>query len=174
MTRPNEELAAIFLHLADLLRGQQANPYRIRAYHRAAETLTSLDEDVAQIEGRGELEQIAGIGKDLSQKIREFLRTGAIQSYEALKRPLPPEIRQWASLPGLSETLVQHLYFRLNIRDLDDLAGLVRSHLLRTLPSFGGDEESLLHAIAAMRAGQTDHPPSTSDPSLGSGSTPPY
>jgi DNA polymerase (family 10) len=161
MTRPNEELAAIFLHLADLLRGQQANPYRIRAYRRAAETLTSLDEDVARIEERGELERIEGIGKDLSQKIREFLRTGAIQSYEALKRPLPPEIRQWASLPGLSETLVQHLYFRLNIRDLDDLAGLVRSHLLRTLPSFGGDEEGLLHAIDTLRAGHIDQPPAT-------------
>jgi DNA polymerase (family 10) len=144
-----------------LLRGQQANPYRIRAYRRAAETLTSLDEDVARIEERGELEQIEGIGKDLSQKIREFLRTGAIQSYEALKRPLPPEIRQWASLPGLSETLVQHLYFRLNIRDLDDLAGLVRSHLLRTLPSFGGDEEGLLHAIDTLRAGHIDQPPAT-------------
>lgn len=161
MTRANEELAAIFLRMADLLRGQQANPYRIRAYRRAAETLTSLVEDVAQIEGRGELERIDGIGKDLANKIREFLRTGAIQSYEALKRPLPPEVQPWTSLPGLSETLVQHLYFRLNIRDLDDLAGLVRSHLLRTLPSFGGDEESLLQAIDALRADQDARPPST-------------
>ncbi|MGE3153783.1 MAG: histidinol-phosphatase [Nitrospiraceae bacterium] len=161
MTRPNEELAAIFLHMADLLRGQQANPYRVRAYRRAAETLTSLDEDVAHIEARGELERIDGIGKDLSQKIREFLRTGAIQSYESLKQPLPPDIRRWASLPGLSETLVQHLYFRLNIRDLDDLAGLVRSHLLRTLPGFGGDEENLLSAIDTLRNLQAARPPST-------------
>ena len=56
---------------------------------------------------------------------------------------------------------MQHLYFRLNIRNLDDLAGLVRSHLLRTLPSFGGDEESLLQAIDALRAGQDARPPST-------------
>lgn len=82
----------------------------------------------------------------------EFLKTGTIQAYEELKSPLPPEIEAWTTLPGLSEAVVQHLYFKLGIRTLDDLEALVRTHLLRTLPGMTASEEDLLVAIQAKRA----------------------
>lgn len=73
--------------------------------------------------------------------------TGTFRAYEELKTPLPPEIQDWATLPGLSDSLVSYLYFRLGIRTLTDLDQLVRSHLIRTLPSFSGSEEQLLQAV---------------------------
>jgi DNA polymerase (family 10) len=70
-----------------------------------------------------------------------------MRAYEELKTPLPAEVKSWASLPGLSESLVTYLYFRLGIRTLGDLEQITRSHLLRTLPSFSGSEERLLQAV---------------------------
>src|SRR5213594_3768879 len=151
MTEMNRTLAAMFQTMADLLAAHQANPYRIRAYRRAAESLSHLPKDVAALAQRGALHQIPGIGRDLSSKIQEFLRTGTIQAYEELKTPLPSDVASWTSLPGLSEPVVHHLYFRLGIRTLADLEALVRSHLLRTLPGVTASDEALLTAIRARR-----------------------
>jgi len=143
----NQPLAALFRSMADLLSAQRANPYRVRAYRRAADALLALEEDVAVVAQRQGLEEIDGIGTDLAKKIEEFLQTGTIRAYEELKTPLPDEVRSWAALPGLSDSLVTYLYFRLGIRTLEALEQLIQSHLLRTLPSFSGSEEKLLQAV---------------------------
>lgn len=143
----NQHLATLFRSMADLLSAQRANPYRVRAYRHAADALLALEEDVAVMAQRQGLEEIDGIGTDLAKKIEEFLETGKIRSYEELKTPLPEEVKSWATLPGLSDSLVTYLYFRLGIRTLTDLEQLIQSHLLRTLPSFSGSEERLLQAV---------------------------
>ncbi len=143
----NQHLATLFRSMADLLSAQRANPYRVRAYRHAADALLALEEDVEVVARRQGLEEIDGIGTDLAKKIEEFLETGKIRAYEELKTPLPDEVKSWATLPGLSDSLVSYLYFRLSIKTLPDLAQLIQSHLLRTLPSFSGSEEQLLQAI---------------------------
>ncbi|HET8720574.1 MAG TPA: histidinol-phosphatase [Nitrospira sp.] len=147
----NQQLAALFRSIAELLAAQRANPYRIRAYRRGADILSTLDEDVADVAHRNALEEIDGIGTDLAQKIEEFLRTGRITTLETLRVSLPDHIKDWSELPGLSESLVTYLYSRLNIATLPDLEKLVRSHMLRTMPGFSGSEEALLHAIERLR-----------------------
>lgn len=153
MTVPehNQQLAALFRSIAQLLAAQRANPYRVRAYRRGADALLALDEDVAEVARRHALEDIDGIGSDLSEKIEEFLRTGKILTLETLQMPLPEHVKGWARLPGLSESLVAFLYSRLNIATLADLEMLVRSHMLRTVPGFAGSEETLLEAIEELR-----------------------
>jgi DNA polymerase (family 10) len=151
MHEGNRKLAALFQSLADSLADQDANPHRIRAYRRAAASILNLHEDIAAIAGRGELKTIPGIGRELSAKIEEFLATGTVQPGKAPTVSLPPDIAAWAGLPGLSESLVRHLYGRLGIRTLDDLEMLVRSHMLRTLPGFAANEDALLAAIQARR-----------------------
>ena len=153
----NQQVAAIFRSIAERLATQRANPYRIRAYRKAADTIEALEEDIADVASRQALEDLDGIGRDLAEKIEEFLRTGTIQAYEALRTPLPEAVKTWTQLPGLSESLVAYLYTRLGITTLSDLEQLVRSHLLRTVPGFSGSEERLLEAIAAASQQQ---PPS--------------
>lgn len=147
----NQRLAALFRSIAELLAAQRANPYRVRAYRRGADALLALEEDVADVAGRNALEEIDGIGSDLSEKIKEFLRTGRILTLETLQMTLPEHVKNWARLPGLSESLVAYLYARLNIGNLADLEQLVRSHMLRTMPGFSGSEETLLQAIEELR-----------------------
>lgn len=151
MPTHNAPLAHIFQSIATLLASQRANPYRIRAYRRAADSILALDEDIALVAKRDELEDIDGIGKDLAGKIKEFLDTGTIRIYEELKMPLPPDVKNWTRLPGLHDSLVSYLYARLGIRTLDDLEQLVSSHLLRTVPGYTGSEEELLQAIRQQK-----------------------
>ncbi|HZS10909.1 MAG TPA: histidinol-phosphatase [Nitrospirales bacterium] len=154
MTESNRALAQIFSSMADLLVGRGDNPHRVRAYRRAVDSLMALTEDVRAIAARGGLREIPGVGKELAAKIEEYLATGQVGSYESLKTPLPAEAVPWTQLPGMTEPLIQYLYVRLGVRSLDDLAALVRSHLLRTLPGFTGTEEALLAAIEELNAQQ--------------------
>ncbi|MGH7231887.1 MAG: histidinol-phosphatase [Nitrospiraceae bacterium] len=152
----NRVVAALFQSIAGLLEIRRENPHRIKAYRRGAAELLRLEEDVADVAQRGALQGIPGIGRDLAAKVVEFLRTGTIQAHEALNTPLPSEVADWTNLPGLSDMLVQHLYFKLGIRTLPDLDKLVRSHLLRTLPGISVCEEDLLAAIEARTAEAKD------------------
>ena len=147
----NQQVAIIFRSIAERLSAQRANPYRVRAYRKAAENIEALEENIADVASRHALEDIDGVGRDLADKIEEFLRTGRIQAYEDLRTPLPEAVKAWAQLPGLSESLVAYLYTRLSITTLTDLEQLVRSHMLRTVPGFAGSEERLLEAIAASQ-----------------------
>lgn len=154
MFQTNRAVAGQFRAMADLLAAHRENPYRVRAYRRAAESLLNLQEDVAHIARRGGLEEIPGIGEDLAGKITEYLSTGNIRALEELKEPLRPEVADWTTLPGLSESLVYYLTARLGIRSLADLETLAQSHLLRTLPGFSATEAELLAAIRARRQGE--------------------
>jgi DNA polymerase (family 10) len=76
----NQQVATIFRSIAERLASQRANPYRVRAYRKAADTIEALEEDIADVASRQALEDIDGIGQDLADKIEEFLRTGTIQA----------------------------------------------------------------------------------------------
>lgn len=56
----NAEIAAMFDQTAELLEIEGANPFRVRAYCRAARTIETLPQSVVAL--------IAGIGKDLAGK----------------------------------------------------------------------------------------------------------
>jgi DNA polymerase (family 10) len=159
MFEVNNRLATLFLAFADRLATQRANPYRVRAYRRAADSVRALEEDIRDVAGRGELQTITGIGKDLSEKIQEFLATGSFRDYDALNTPLPAEVAAWETLPGFSAALVGYLYYRLGISTLADLDALVRSHMLRTAPGFAGSEEELLAALNTRREAKRDEAP---------------
>ncbi|GAI31024.1 unnamed protein product, partial [marine sediment metagenome] len=80
----NQELAKIFYGIASYLEmeGVAFKPY---AYQKAALSLETLEKDVKEIYKKGgikALEEIPGVGKNIAQKIEEYLKTGKIKYYE--------------------------------------------------------------------------------------------
>ena len=59
-------VSAIFDDIANLLDLRRDDPFRIRAYRRAAQALLSLDESLQAVARRDGLEDIPGIGKTLA------------------------------------------------------------------------------------------------------------
>lgn len=149
----NQTIAGELRRVAAELENRQANPFRVRAYRRAARLIERLTEDAGELASRGELIHMKGIGKDLAQKIALFCETGRIDASPQPADEVPPELASWLTLPGFSPSLVRHLSERLGIRTLDDLETLVRSRLLRTLPGMTARDEEILDGIARLRAG---------------------
>jgi len=70
----NREIGDIFDRIADILDLCEDNPFRIRAYRNAARNIRELSENIEDIAERDELTKIPGIGADLADKIKEFIR----------------------------------------------------------------------------------------------------
>ncbi len=72
----NAEIPALLSQEAGLLEIQGANPFRVRAYRRAAQTIDALPRSVASVLAAGEdLTALPGIGQDLASKIAEIVKT---------------------------------------------------------------------------------------------------
>ena len=87
----NRQLATLLRSIAERLAAQQANPYRVSAYRKAAETIDALWEDIADIAARQALTDMPGIGRSLADKIDEFLTTGTITVEVPFGHPTPKE-----------------------------------------------------------------------------------
>src|SRR5512143_3041530 len=150
----NQQIARIFNEMADLLEIKGENPFRIRAYRRAAQNIEGLPKDIAQMT-EDEILQIPGIGKDLAGKIRHYADTGRVEAYEELKALVPEGLAGLLSVPGLGPKTSRLLYDRLKIKDIDDLERLARAHRLSGLPGIKEKtEENILRGIEMMRRGK--------------------
>src|SRR5262249_52693770 len=106
----NQQFSAIFRDIASLLELQGDDLYRIRAYRRASQTLTSLSEPLRILAHRGALETLPGIGKTLSREIQELLETGRLRYYEYLITTVPEGILALLRLHSLSTEQVRTLW----------------------------------------------------------------
>src|SRR6202012_2821033 len=99
----NQQIAALFEELGDLLEIQGANSFRVRAYRNAARTLENLSESVEDLIATSSksLTDLEGIGKDLAQKIETIVRTGSLPQLEELRIQIPPGVLEMLRIPGL-------------------------------------------------------------------------
>lgn len=150
----NAEVAAMFDQAAELLEIKGDNPFRVRAYRRAARTIERLPRSVSSLVKAGEdLAELPGIGEDLAGKIAAIIGSGKFDLLEQLKRQLPGELGEIATLPGLGPKRVKLLYDKLGVRSLDDLRRAVKSERLRELRGFGAKtEQNIAAALAKPQA----------------------
>ncbi len=144
----NQEIAQILSHIAGLLE-MQGVPFKPRAYQKAARTVESLAEDIAEVWKRGGLEELPGIGASITEKIGELLKTGRLRYYEQLKKQMPMDVDALLGVPGLGPKRIKLLYDKLRIRNLAELGKAAQGHKIRELEGFGAKvEEDILKGIA--------------------------
>lgn len=152
MTMKNREVAEIFRKTAQLLEIKGDNPFRIRAYERAAQTIESLTKDIEELAKEGKLEHLPGIGADLASKIKEILKTGTLTLFEELKREIPPVLLTFLEIPGLGPKKVKAIYEKFGITSLEELEKACLQHKIAKLPGFGlKTEENILKGIKLFR-----------------------
>jgi hypothetical protein len=135
----NLHAARLFEEIARLLEEQGANPFRIGAYRRAAETLRHLDRSVGEIlksEGVEGLEALPTIGERLARQLRLIAETGRLPMLERLRGESDP-VGLLASVPGIGPILAERLHHELDLHTLEDLEAAAHSGRLRQVPGFG-------------------------------------
>jgi DNA polymerase (family 10) len=147
-------VAAIFYRLAELHEIEDANPFRVRAYRRAAATLEDLSEPVADLVAQeSDLTELSGAGEDLAGKIREICETGRLAALEAVEACTPSDLARLAAVPGLGPKRVKVLHEALGVCCVEDLIKAAKAGRVRGLPRFGeAFETRLLQSLAVAPA----------------------
>ncbi len=154
----NQQIASLFGEIASLLELKGDNPFRIRAYQRAAQNIGGLARDVAGM-ADGELLSIPGIGPDLVGKIRQFLDTGRVDLHEKLAREIPRGFLEILRISGVGPKTARMLYEKAGVRSLEDLEALAREGKLTGLPGVQKKtEENIARGIDSFRRGRERHP----------------
>jgi DNA polymerase (family 10) len=154
----NQEIAKIFNEIADLLEIKGDNPFRIRAYRRAALNIESLPKKIENL-SKDELLRIPGIGADLADKIQNYINTGEVQALTDLKKAIPEGLLNIMSVPGIGPKTAKLLFEKLNVKDIDELETLAAAHQLSTLPGIKEKtEENILRGIESLKRGRERQP----------------
>jgi DNA polymerase (family 10) len=90
------------------------------------------------------LTEIAGIGKDLAEKIATLNATGTLPMLEELLAEVPESVLAIMRVPGLGPKRAAALHHELGVNTLDELAEAVRNHRVRDLKGFGEKTESAI------------------------------
>jgi DNA polymerase (family X) len=111
------------------LRG--GNPYRAKAYARAAESLGTLTVPLAQVIREGRLREIPGVGEAIADIITRLHRTGSHPGLDAMREEIPAGVLEMLSVPGLRPEKVMKLYKELGITSLAALEEAARADRLK-------------------------------------------
>ncbi|MBV9625956.1 MAG: PHP domain-containing protein [Acidobacteria bacterium] len=118
----NADIADRLASLAQLLSAQKENPYKVKAYQRAAAKVRTLSESIDElVHSEADLTEYAGIGAAISSAIREIVLTGTLGKLEKLRSNVSPEIAAITAYPRLDPKRVLRIYKKLNISSIEAL-----------------------------------------------------
>jgi DNA polymerase (family X) len=149
----NQEIAEIFDRMARALSFKGKDRFRALAYERAAGSLRGVEQDLTALAREEKLQDIPGIGRDLSEMIKEYIETGRIRRCEQELRDLPDELLEMMNIPGLGPKTLALLDKKFHIKNVDDLKRLIENGSLRKLRGFGAKKiENLRQGIELYQA----------------------
>ena len=138
MESTNEQFAAIFEQMSDVLQILGTDRFRINAYARAGRALSDLTEDIADIgPDLEQLTRIDGIGKGMAERIAELLTSGELAEHEELMSRIPPGLIGLLQVAGLGPKTIGQLWKDAGVESLEDLKLKLQDDQLADLPGLG-------------------------------------
>ncbi len=126
-------------------------PFKPRAYAKAARSIKNLSADVEEIYKKGglkALDEIPGVGHNISLKIEEIIKTGKLKYHQKLLKQIPFNFVELMSIQGLGPKTVKKLYDALGIKNLKDLEKAAKAGKIRKLPGFKErSEQKILESL---------------------------
>ncbi|MFL6274942.1 MAG: DNA polymerase/3'-5' exonuclease PolX [Blastocatellia bacterium] len=135
----NRDVAGVLERIADLLEFKDENPFKLRSYRVAAESIAEMSQPVAEIAARGAaaLQELPGIGKSLSAQIIEIIETGTSSFFEELKEEIPESVLELRRVSGIGLKTSQLLYQDFGIKSLDELKAFADGGGLESVSGLG-------------------------------------
>jgi DNA polymerase (family 10) len=136
----NQEISRRFSRLATMMELRGDDPFRLRSYRNAAETIevwpTPLQE-VAAADGMAGLQAIPGIGKAIAGKVIELLEKGTFDAWERLTAETPASLLDLLELPGIGPKTAMTLYQKFQVSSIEDLKLFVAGGGLNLVDGIG-------------------------------------
>jgi DNA polymerase (family 10) len=149
----NEEIAELFEKMATLLEMKGDTVFKIRAYQRAARTISQLSFPLEQaVRDEVDLKKIPGIGKAISDKTQEYLNTGRVDAYERLLAELPDGVLTLMTIPGIGSKTAMLITQELGVSTIEGIEKAIHEGKVAALPRMGQrTADNILHHIHSLR-----------------------
>ncbi|WP_348631612.1 MULTISPECIES: helix-hairpin-helix domain-containing protein [unclassified Mesorhizobium] len=136
------------------LRGD--NPYRTKAYLRAADNLAALSQPLDRIIAAGALTGIPGIGDAIADIVRKLYETGTHPRLEKLREEVPAGVMELFAIPGLRPDKILKLHQALGVNSLAELEAAAKADRIRPVKGLGAPlQTKILQNWAIARSGET-------------------
>jgi len=143
----NAEVASALHEIADLLEIKGEARFRITAYRRGAESVDGSSRDVCDL-NETELQSLAGVGKGVAARVKEFCESGTMRSLEDLRAQVPIGLREMTRVPGVGPKRAMDLYKAIGVSNLEELKLAAEEKRISEVKGFGPKfEEQVLEAI---------------------------
>jgi DNA polymerase (family 10) len=149
----NKTIAGLLYETADLMEIDAADPFRIRSYRRAAESVDGLPAPIWDlIPDQKKLLEIPGIGKGMAANLRELMDSGKLSVREELMAKYRPSMLELLKIQGLGPKTIQLIWSAYQVCDVEGVEKLAKEGKIRTLPRMGEkQEQKILKGIEDYR-----------------------
>ncbi len=151
-------IAQMLSDISMLMEVNGDNPFRVRAYRKAAQIIQGTTEDIAVLAKEKRLTTLEGVGPGIAETITEFVESGESKILNDLRKIFPAGILEMLKIQGLGPAKVRILFDTLKITTIDELQKACEMHQLQNLDGFGKkSEENILQGISIRRRAQDQH-----------------
>jgi len=144
----NAAVADMLREAAALLAAQDANPFRVAAYRKAADTVLALPGSLRELfarGGRAGLDSLPGVGPGIAAAIAEILLSGRWSQLDRLRgESNAPELFQ--TVPGIGEELARRIHEQIGVDSLESLESAALDGRLERVHGIGPRRASAIRA----------------------------
>src|SRR3954465_5153957 len=134
------------------LRG--GNPYRAKAYSRAADSLAALAVPLDVLVAEDRLTEIPGVGDAIADIITNPHKAGTHPSLEKLRKEIPEGVLEMLAVPGLRPEKVLRLYKDLGIASLAEMEAAAKDDRIKKAKGLGASlQTKILQNLAIAKSG---------------------
>lgn len=131
------------------------NPYRAKAYARAADSLAALAVPLDVLITEDRLTEIPGVGDAIADIITKLHKTGTHRSLEKLRKEIPEGVLEMLAVPGLRPEKVLRLYKDLGIVSLAELEAAAKDDRIKKAKGLGAAlQTKILQNLAIAQSGE--------------------
>lgn len=151
--------------MARLLDAQGADPFRVRAFRGAADTIRRLPVPVREFlrtRGTEGLEELPAIGPFLALAVRDLAVTGRLPMLDRLRSESDP-VQLLMTVPGIGAELAERIHRDLGIGTLEELEVAAHDGSLNRIPGIGRKRLQGIRDALAGRLARVRGPPLSVD-----------
>jgi DNA polymerase (family X) len=152
--RSGSEVADLLEEIGRRAAFEAGNPYKAKAYVRAAASLRRLVRPLSELIAEGTLQSIPGVGSAIAKRIEALHRGETDESLQRMRQKLPAGLLALLDIPGLQPASVRKLHDLLAVSSLEDLANACgNGQVARTKGLGAALERKILQGLTAVREG---------------------
>ena len=149
------EVARLLREYAQRTALRGGNPYRSKAYSRAADSLAGVPVPLEALIAEGRLTEIPGVGEAIADIITKLHQSGTHPSLEKLRKEIPAGVLEMLTIPGLKPDKVLRLHRDLGISSLAELETAAKDDRIRKAKGLGASLQTrILQNLAIARSGE--------------------